>query len=88
MCCTALLPVLLQWNSQNKYFSHILVYILFEQVLSLEVDGSRLVAKVSAKFSSGEVSPGDAISVQVALLSLLPVDARLESLEVERQGMK
>ena len=66
----------------------LLLLLFLAQTLAVEVDASRLVAKVSARFSTAEASAGDPIYLGVALLSLLPVDARLESLEVKMKKKK
>lgn len=46
------------------------------------VDGSRLVMRISGKFSASEASPGDGVSLNVGLLSLLPLDFRLAKIQV------
>lgn len=46
------------------------------------MDASRLVLKLSSRFSMPEASAGDEVSMRLGLLSLLPLDTRLETLEV------
>lgn len=46
------------------------------------MDGSRLVMRLSGKFRRKEASPGDTVVLTVGLLSLLPLETRMDSLEV------
>lgn len=48
----------------------------------MKVDASRLLLRLSGRFSAAEASAGDGIKLTVALASLLPLETRLESLEV------
>lgn len=52
------------------------------QVVEAVVDSSRLVMRLSGKFSTKEASSGDLVTLSVGLLSLLPVELNLEALEV------
>lgn len=46
------------------------------------MDASRLVMKLSGRFSASEASAGNGVTLRMALLSLMPLEARLETIEV------
>lgn len=48
----------------------------------MKVDASRLLLRLSGKFSAAEASAGDGVKLTVALASSLPLETRLETLEV------
>lgn len=47
------------------------------------MDGSRLVMRLAGKFCVKEASPGDMVTLDVGLLSLLPVGLHVDTLEVK-----
>lgn len=55
---------------------------ILRQAIEVTADGSRLVMRLSGKFSCREASPGDRVTLTVGVLSLLPVETSLESLQV------
>lgn len=54
------------------------------QPMEAKVDKTRLVMRVSGKFCAKEASSGDVVTMNVGLLSFLPVELELEGLEVRR----
>lgn len=52
----------------------------------MTVDASRLLLRLSGRFSDAEASAGDGLVLRVALLSLLPLETRLEGIEVTNEG--
>ncbi|CAN0027179.1 unnamed protein product [Ectocarpus sp. 6 AP-2014] len=49
--------------------------------LEVTVDDSLLLLRLSGRFSAAEASAGDGLALRVALMSLLPLDTRLEAIE-------
>ncbi|CAM9549331.1 unnamed protein product, partial [Ectocarpus sp. 4 AP-2014] len=49
--------------------------------LEVAVDASLLLLRLSGRFSAAEASAGDGLVLRVALMSLLPLDTRLEAIE-------
>ncbi|CAM9580402.1 unnamed protein product [Ectocarpus sp. 13 AM-2016] len=49
--------------------------------LEVTVDASLLLLRLSGRFSAAEASAGDGLALRVALMSLLPLDTRLEAIE-------
>lgn len=52
----------------------------------MTVDASRLLVRLSGRFSAAEASAGDGLVLRIALLSLLPLETRLEGIEVCMSG--
>ncbi|CAN0086336.1 unnamed protein product [Ectocarpus fasciculatus] len=55
---------------------------LASERLEVSVDASRLLLRLSGRFSAAEASAGDGLTLRVALMSLLPLDMRLEAVEL------
>ncbi|CAN0192432.1 unnamed protein product, partial [Scytosiphon promiscuus] len=61
-----------------KYIGH---YVTTQE-LEVKVDASRRLMRLSGRFSAPEASAGDGLKLTVALASLLPLETRLETLEL------
>lgn len=51
------------------------------------MDASRLLLRLSGRFSVAEASAGDGLTLRVALMSLLPLDMRLEAVEARAPSL-